>query len=181
MYCAGSAFYFASVCVVAAALIYLNTVTNPALSGKLELPGLSGPVTVTRDRWGVPHIVAEKSDADAVEALGFVHGQDRLWQMEFQRRVAQGRLSEVLGKPHWTRTNSCEPGALTGPPRASPGPLAAQPRADRAYTRGVNAAIDQNRLPLEFRILASSPNPGRISTAWRGANCWPTTRRQLGR
>ena len=146
--------------VVAAALIYLNTVTNPKRTGQLDLPGLSGPVTVTRDRWGVPHIVAEKSDADAVEALGFVHGQDRLWQMEFQRRVAQGRLSEVLGKAaldqdKFLRTWGFERAAQSILPALSP----RSRELVRAYTRGVNAAIAQNRLPLEFRILGFKPEP----------------------
>ncbi len=146
--------------VVAAVLIYLNTVTNPKRTGELDLPGLSGPVTVTRDRWGVPHIVAEKSDADAVEALGFVHGQDRLWQMEFQRRVAQGRLSEVLGKAaldqdKFLRTWGFGRAAVSILPALSP----RSRELIRAYTRGVNAAIAQNRLPLEFRILGFKPEP----------------------
>ena len=63
-------------------------------SNKLE--GLSGPVTVTRDQWGVPHIKAS-TDLDAFWAQGYVHAQDRLWQMELNRRTGAGRLSEILG------------------------------------------------------------------------------------
>src|SRR5262245_50629137 len=83
--------------VVAAGFGYLvlrNTV--PAPWGTLAIPGLSEPVEVVRDREGVPHIFAKSSD-DLYMALGFVHAQDRLWQMEMQRRTGQGRLSEIFG------------------------------------------------------------------------------------
>ena len=56
-----------------------------------QLEGLSGPVTVTRDQWGVPHIKAG-TDMDAFWAQGYVHAQDRLWQMELNRRTGAGRL-----------------------------------------------------------------------------------------
>ena len=59
--------------------------------------GVSAPVLVRRDAHGVPHIEA-RTDNDAHFAIGYVHAQDRLWQLEMQRRVAQGRLSEVFGK-----------------------------------------------------------------------------------
>src|SRR5690242_18738224 len=65
-------------------------------SGKLTLPGLDASVQVIRDRWGVPHIYAQ-SAADLFAAQGYVHAQDRLWQMELQRRTGHGRLSEVFG------------------------------------------------------------------------------------
>lgn len=155
--------------LVAGVLIYLNSVTNSVVSGALKLPGLRGPVTVTRDRWGVPHIVAEQSDDDAVEALGFVHAQDRLWQMEFQRRVAQGRLSEVLGEAaldqdKFLRTWGFYRAAQSIIPALSP----RSRELISAYTRGVNAGIAQNRLPLEFRILGFKPEPwtDTDSVAW---------------
>ena len=55
------------------------------------------PVTIVRDANGIPHVTAQ-SEADAYLAMGFLHGQDRLWQMEFNRLVGQGRLAEVLGE-----------------------------------------------------------------------------------
>lgn len=69
----------------------------PKVRGKVELPGISEPVEILRDSDGVPHIWAASS-ADLYFAQGWVHAQDRAWQMEFQRRVGQGRLSEILGK-----------------------------------------------------------------------------------
>ncbi len=68
----------------------------PKTHGRLALAGLAAPVTVARDRWGVPHIVATSMD-DAAFAIGVAHAQDRLWQMEVMRRVATGRISEFVG------------------------------------------------------------------------------------
>jgi penicillin amidase len=79
------------------ALWYVRAV-EPQVAGTVTLPGFERPVQVVRDREGVPHIFAA-SEADAVAALGFVHAQDRLWQMEMNRRVAAGRLSEMVGAP----------------------------------------------------------------------------------
>jgi penicillin amidase len=68
----------------------------PRTSGALTLPELEAPVQVLRDRWGVPHIYA-RSNADLFMAQGFVHAQDRLWQMEFNRRTGHGQLAEIFG------------------------------------------------------------------------------------
>jgi len=76
---------------------YLVSRSLPAYEGALALAGLDGPVTIIRDANAVPHIRAA-SDHDAFFALGLVHAQDRLWQMELSRRAAQGRLSELLGE-----------------------------------------------------------------------------------
>jgi penicillin amidase len=68
----------------------------PQESGRTRVPGLRGEVEVRRDRWGVPHIEA-RDRRDLHFAEGFVHAQDRLWQMDFHRRVVSGRLSEFAG------------------------------------------------------------------------------------
>lgn len=68
----------------------------PREAGRLEVPGLGESVTVRRDRWGVPHIEARERD-DLNFAQGFVHAQDRAWQMHFYKRVVSGRLSEFAG------------------------------------------------------------------------------------
>ncbi len=68
----------------------------PQEEGELCVPGLGGPVVVRRDRWGVPHIEADER-MDMHFAQGFVHAQDRLWQMHFYQRVVSGRLSEFAG------------------------------------------------------------------------------------
>ncbi|MEE8370612.1 MAG: penicillin acylase family protein, partial [Sphingomonadales bacterium] len=68
----------------------------PTIDGEMELSGLEAEVRVLRDEYGVPHIFAT-SEHDLYFSVGFVHAQDRLWQMEMNRRVAQGRLAEVVG------------------------------------------------------------------------------------
>ncbi len=82
---------------IAGALGYaILTRTIQPNSGEINIAGLSAPVTIVRDKEGVPHIEAKTRD-DALAALGFAHAQDRLWQMEILRMSAQGRLSEMFG------------------------------------------------------------------------------------
>src|SRR3954470_16903885 len=68
----------------------------PQLEGTVQVSGISGPVDIFRDRDTVTHVFAA-TRLDTFYGLGYAHAQDRLWQMEFQRRVGHGRLSEVLG------------------------------------------------------------------------------------
>jgi penicillin amidase len=69
----------------------------PQVKGTIEIPELHGKVSVRRDRWGVPHIDAAER-ADLFFAQGYCHGQDRLFQMDFYRRVVEGRVSEIAGE-----------------------------------------------------------------------------------
>src|SRR3569623_2041021 len=79
----------------AAAAIYVWR-SFPTLDGELRAPGLAAAVQVRRDASDVTHIEAQ-SVADAYFALGYVHAQERSWQLEFNRRVMHGELSEVFG------------------------------------------------------------------------------------
>src|SRR5512136_2315315 len=69
----------------------------PDTNGTITASGLIAPVKVIRDQWGIPHIYAE-NEHDLLFAQGYVHAQDRLWQMEVCRRTGSGTLSEALGK-----------------------------------------------------------------------------------
>jgi len=69
----------------------------PLLDGEWRLSGLSGPVEVLHDGYGVPHVYA-RDTGDAWFVAGALHARDRFWQMELYRRAAHGRLSEVLGE-----------------------------------------------------------------------------------
>src|SRR5215218_11434490 len=69
----------------------------PQVKGRIEIPELRGKVSVRRDRWGVPHVDAVERE-DLFFAQGYCHGQDRLWQMDFYRRVVQGRVAEMAGE-----------------------------------------------------------------------------------
>ncbi|MGB9836591.1 MAG: penicillin acylase family protein, partial [Candidatus Saccharicenans sp.] len=75
----------------------LFRISLPARKAAQELPGLQSEVSVTWDRWGVPHLKAE-DEKDLFFAAGYVQARERFWQMELFRRLAQGRLSEILGK-----------------------------------------------------------------------------------
>src|SRR5437763_14439756 len=68
----------------------------PKKNGKLAMPGLHEPVEVLTDRYGVPHIYARNED-DLYFAQGYIHAQERLWQMELNRRIGSGRLAEIFG------------------------------------------------------------------------------------
>jgi penicillin G amidase len=132
----------------------------PRTSGRLRLGGLEAPLDIVRDRHGVPHIRA-RGPLDLAFALGFCHGQDRLWQLEFFRRATAGRLSEFAGPETLPidrlmrtltlrRTADRESESLGGAVRL---------RLD-AYAAGINAAIETARaLPIEFQILRLEPEP----------------------
>lgn len=93
---AGAAGTGLAAATAAAAWHWLARRPLPKHSGRIELEGLDGPVSVRRDRWGVPHIEAGGRH-DLYFAQGFCHAQDRLWQMDFYRRVVEGRVAEMAG------------------------------------------------------------------------------------
>jgi len=154
----------------------------PLTDGELRIKSLESPVRVYRDQWGLPHIYAE-SRHDLFMAQGFVQAQDRLWQMETNRRVAAGRLSEILGADFVDLDRDLR---TLGFMRAAVRELAATDEAGleilRAFAQGVNAWIDlaQDRLPFEFQLLRFKPEPWRPedSLAWlkfmafSGGNNW---------
>ncbi len=84
------------VVIVAAAGVVLVRRTFPQEKGSIHVAGLENQVEIYRDEWGIPTVYAHTAH-DLFFAQGYVHAQDRLWQMEFSRRIAPGRLSEVLG------------------------------------------------------------------------------------
>jgi len=69
----------------------------PRTAGEIEVRGLEGRVEIVRDRWGMPAVRAQTA-ADLWFGQGFCHGQDRLWQIEVQRRICSGRVSEIAGR-----------------------------------------------------------------------------------
>ena len=143
----------------------------PQIDGERAAYGLSAPVEVVRDRHGVPHILAG-SEEDALFALGYVHAQDRLWQMEMNRRIGAGRLAEVLGAPALGTDRLLRVLGLHRRAKAALAHLApdARRRID-AYVNGVNSWIETRSgpLPPEFLILGFEPEP------WTAADtvAWP--------
>jgi penicillin G amidase len=133
----------------------------PQLDGRVELPGLSGLVKVTRDGHGVPTIETS-SLQDLFFAQGFVTAQDRLWQMDMMRRVASGDLSEILGEITLKYDREARILGLRATAKKSLTMASARDQGFfEAYARGVNAyiAAQGNHLPIEFRILRYAPKP----------------------
>lgn len=137
----------------------LGRVRGPKLQGNLHLEGLRASVEVIRDRWGVPHIYA-RDVHDLLFAQGFVHAQDRLWQMDFQRRVVAGRLAEVLGPAALPSDRGMRILGLRRVAEAEVDLLNADARGElEAYADGVNACIARQPLPVEFTLLRYHPEP----------------------
>lgn len=153
---------FAVVIVLAAAAGFLWLRTSlPGLSETVRITGLERDVEIVHDRNGIPHIQAASPD-DAYTALGYLHARDRLFQMDFMRRLGAGRLSEVIGKPTLTLDKTMRTLGVYRlaketfrrlPPDAS--------RAVERYTGGVNAFLRARAgaLPPEFVVLRYTPEP----------------------
>jgi len=140
----------------------------PVVNDTLQLPGLHASVTVIRDRWGVPHLYAENNH-DLFFAQGYVQAQDRLWQMEFNRRIGNGSLSEVLGNATLDTDKFLRTVGLRRAAEKDWEVMEAQTRQClQDYADGVNAFIEshRDRLPLEFTLLGFEPAPW--TTRWSG-------------
>jgi len=147
----------------AVAVWMLRSSGLPDRDGEHPLPGLDAEVSVRWDRWGVPHVAAE-SEEDLLAALGWLHANDRLTQMELGRRAAAGRLAEVLGEPlveidvyfRTLRLAETAEAIFEG----------SSPRSRRwleAYAAGVDAWLAErgSDLPPGLRLLGVEPEPWR--------------------
>lgn len=152
---------FSLLVLIAALYFYFVRRPLPKIDGTVRLKGLGDEVEIIRDRWGIPHLYAQNSD-DLFFAQGYVHAQDRLWQMELMRRLGNGTLAEVVGE---LALESDRFARIVGLRRAAQAELAAADEETRrvleAYARGVNAFIKSHghKLPLEFTILGLKPPP----------------------
>ena len=144
----------------------------PKTSGTVEATGLSAPVTVERDGHGIPTITADTSD-DLFFAQGYVHAQDRFWEMDFRRHLTSARLSELFGESQvgtdsflrtlgWHRIAEEEFEALNPEARAY----------YEAYAAGVNAYLAErsgSKLSLEYAVLGLQ-NPDYEPEQWEPAD-----------
>ena len=148
--------------VVAGCWFWLHSLT-PDYSGDVSLKGLHEEVDVFYDDFGVPHIYA-KNEEDAYFALGYVVAQDRLFQLEMIRRLAAGRLSEVLGNSllktdRFFRTLglnrhakwSADTFLKSAPPHVQ--------KSTQAYIAGVNQYMEQGSTPIEFSMIGIEKEP----------------------
>lgn len=128
---------------------------KPIYEGKIELKGIESETNVYFDEFGIPHIYAD-NEADAMIALGYVHAQDRLWQMELLRSIAPGRLSEIFGEDmletdRFFTTLGIEEASqksIDSLNKTSKPYLLAQ-----AYLKGINQYVDEGVTPVEFLLL----------------------------
>jgi penicillin amidase len=129
----------------------------PQISGQVLVSGIKEDVEIIRDGYGVPHIYAQ-NEPDLYFALGYAMAQDRFWQMEFQRRLGQGRLAEIFGEELLEVDRYF---------RLMTAGWTHQPFSDEyafitnSFAEGVNAylATHSDRLPIEFKILRYTPEP----------------------
>ncbi|MEU4576751.1 penicillin acylase family protein [Nonomuraea sp. NPDC023979] len=169
--------------VLAGVLVHTVRQSFPQVEGTLRLPGLTGNVEIYRDKNGIPHIYAGNSE-DLFMAQGFVHAQDRFWEMDFRRHVTAGRLSELFGTATldndkairtmgWRRVAEQELTELTERTK----------RYLDAYAKGVNAWLAANPnasdRSLEYSVLkvqngGYTPEPWTPldSVSWLKAMAW---------
>jgi penicillin G amidase len=136
----------------------------PRTRGSLAVKGLESSVTIARDRFGVPRIEA-RSEVDLCFGHGFCMGQDRLWQLEFYRRVASGRMSEFAGREGLQIDRLMR---TLGLKRVADSEVATIPARGRAfmeaYAAGINAAIEAtSALPFELQVLRIDPEPWTVA------------------
>ena len=156
--------FFSFIVVAAVGLfIYYQLLLKslPDYEGEKDLPGLSNKVEIYRDKFAIPYIYA-KTDNDAAYALGYVHAQERLFQMDMLRRAGEGRLSEIFG----TKTILYDEMFLTIGINRIAKEIFKQLDPDikkilESYSHDVNAYIDEykGKYPFEFDILQYDPYP----------------------
>lgn len=130
----------------------------PQTEGVLYLEGLGSSVKITRDEHAIPHILAS-DDRDAFFALGYLHAQERLWQMDYKKRLGRGRLSEILGIEMLALDQFIRGHGMA---RAAKSALETMDESSlqvlEAYAAGINAWIDEgHQLPIEYYILDTEP------------------------
>jgi len=152
-----------AVLMVAAAGLAVARMALPQTDGRATLDGLLAEVRVRRDTHGVPHIDASE-EADAWTALGYVHAQDRLFQMDLARRAVAGRLAELVGPVALPNDRRVRRLGLARTAERQHGELPSLERALlAAYARGVNAAMTTESQPLECYLLRYRIEPWRAS------------------
>ena len=124
---------------------------------------LAAPVTISRDRWGVPHVSATSME-DAAFAMGVAHAQDRLWQMEVTRRVATGRISELIGLDGVNIDRFVRRVGLHRVARDEELRLGPEPRRMlKAYAAGVNGIASSRQVRSRSSSGSSARRPSRGS------------------
>lgn len=154
--------FFLAIAGTLAAWFYLNKQT-PNYEGINKQLALNAPVEVYFDSYGIPHIYAENSE-DAYATMGYIHAQDRLFQMDLTRRVGAGRLSEVFGKEVLEIDKLFRTFGITAKAKKDLDRIKHEQTDDQrliieAYLKGINAFIEKGTWPAEYRLLGVEPEP----------------------
>ncbi len=146
--------------VAAATALSVVRAPLPRSRGRLVADGLRAPAAVVRDGHGVAHVDAASME-DAAFAMGLVHAQERLWQLDLNRRVASGRISEIAGPQALPADRFLRRVGLRRIAAEEAELLDGETLAMlTAYAAGVNAVIrGRRRLPIEFTLLRMRPEP----------------------
>jgi len=137
---------------------YARTALRPT-EGRVELDGLDAEAEVFTDRWGVPHVFAATA-GDAYAAQGYLHAAERLWELDFIRRVAQGRLAELVGEAGLPLDRFFRTLGLGRLAKKKAKAFDAESRKIAThYLAGVTAALASLPPPVEYQILGGGkPN-----------------------
>lgn len=146
----------------------------PRLNGRVCLPDVQDDVTIHRDGWGIPHIRATNRH-DLFFAQGYAHAQDRLWQMELNRRASNGELSELFGGIALNVDRLARTLGFRRLATAMWDVIDDRSREDAlSYSKGVNAFVrGHDSLPVEFALLHHRPSP------WSPVDCLAYARLQM--
>jgi len=140
--------------IIVGVWIYFNSL-KPSYAGEIKLQNIENETSVYFDEYGIPHIYAE-NQIDAQIALGYVHAQDRLWQMELMRRITPGRLSEIFGVKMLKNDKFFK---NLGIEEASKKAIENMDKTGesyklaKAYLNGVNQYIKNGDTPIEFTLI----------------------------
>lgn len=135
--------------------------TKPKYEGELTIKNISAETNVFFDEYGIPHIYAS-NEKDALTVLGYVHAQERLWQMELLRRIAPGKLSEIFGSKALDNDKLFLALGIDENSEESIAKLDKNGKAYQlamAYLDGVNQYLENGNTPIEFTLLGIEKKP----------------------
>ena len=163
-----------SVFIVLSVSLYLFMQTSATdYNFEISSSGISSDVRIVFDDMAVPHIYAE-SETDAMFALGYVHASERLWQMDLLRRAGGGELSEIFGEDmiendKYLRTLGMRKAAIKDASEFEKTSSEKTKSAALAYLAGINTFIDEEKYPIEYKILGAIPQEFEVVDMYKTA------------
>lgn len=142
--------------LIVGGIFFYTQSLKPTYEGNLQLEGLQAEVEVFYDDYGIPHIYAQSQD-DLYLAFGYLHAQERLWQMDLLRRIAPGRLSELFGTEmlaidQFFRTLSIDQYSERMASQLLAQGDTPELRASQRYLKGINQFVQDGYTPIEYTL-----------------------------